>query len=266
MVIQSFSPRIFLFLFADSSLALWKKQETLIFWITLILLFVSGLLFCLIYIFNVSIRQRYENKLNQQKMSHEYALQLKEATLQSLEEERKRFSNDLHDAIIGKMTAIRYGLQMQIPIEKIDDILGECIEDSRRLSHNLYPPLLKESSLKDLIQHCICLYKTGYEIDYYVDIRQDIKLSEEQKLHMVRMLQELMANTHKHANASKINIRLKVTNYIILLYSDNGNVLQKTKYKGLGLDSIKDRVTQLKGKVKLYPSLNGFRILIVIPQ
>ncbi len=245
-------------------MALWKNQETIIFWIVIVLLFVSGIIICLIYVFNMNIRQRYKNKLNQQKMSHEYTLQLKEATLQSLEEERKRFANDLHDAIIGKMTAIRYGLQMQIPIEKIDDILGECIEDSRRLSHNLYPPLLKESSLNDLIQQCISLYKTGYEINYYTDIRRDIKWSEEQKLHLVRILQELITNTRKHANASKINITIKVTNCVILLYSDNGCVLQTPKYTGLGLDSIKDRVAQLKGKVKFYPSLNGFRTLIVI--
>ncbi|WP_312334511.1 ATP-binding protein [Sphingobacterium sp.] len=250
----------------ETSNELWQKQETISNWILISVVFIFVLIATLIYIFTLTIHQRYKNKLAGQKAELQYKLALRDATLQSIESERKRFASELHDGIIGKMTAIRYSLQMNLAPIEVDSLLETCITESRSLSHQLYPPMLKDSGIDQLIQSCIQPYQTAITISYLSDIRSEIMLSEEQKLHVIRIIQELLTNTIKHAHASSVSIRIRIEKNILLRYTDNGEGVFVQNNPGIGLQSIHYRVMQLKGINKILTKGRGFKTLIYIPR
>lgn len=250
----------------DAPVDLWKKEEVISQWILLSLLFITCLIGFIIYFFVWTIRQNYKNKLQQQQITHQHRLQLQEATLSTLEAERKRFAHEIHDSIIGKMTAIRYGLELQLTQTSLDKMLEDCIVESRHLSHHLYPPMLHESTIDELIEQNIHIYKMGYTIQYHKREYLPIVWEETRKLHFIRILQELLTNTKKHAQATSIHIKLRTNNNIFLSYRDNGHGLQAEKNLGLGLHSIQDRILKLEGKLKIFTKTNGFHILIYIPR
>lgn len=266
MDIQGYFVIDILFIPMETSNELWQKQETISNWILISVIFIFFIIAILIYIFTLTIHQRYKNKLASQKAELQYKIALHYATLQSIESERKRFASELHDGIIGKMTAIRYSLQMNLAPMDVDSLLDACIIESRSLSHQLYPPLLKDSAIDQLVQSCIQPYQTAIAISYHSDMRSEIMLSEEQKLHIIRIIQELLTNTIKHAQASAVSIRIRIEKNILLRYTDNGKGIVVQNNPGLGLQSIHYRVMQLKGANKIYTQSKGFKTLIYIPR
>lgn len=266
MDFQAYSFTPFLYIPMDAPVDLWKKEEVISQWILLSLLFITCLIGFIVYFFFWTIRQNYKNKLQQQQVIHQHRLQLQEATLSSLEAERKRFALEIHDSIIGKMTAIRYGLELQLEQTYLDKMLEDCIVESRQLSHHLFPPLLHESTIDELIEQNIQIYKKGYSILYHKRELFPIVWDETRKLHLIRILQELLTNTKKHAQATSIHIMLRINNYIFLSYRDNGRGLLGENNTGLGLNSIQNRILKLDGKIKISSKKTGFHILIYIPR
>ena len=94
------------------------------------------------------------------------------------------------------------------------------------------------------------------------------KVSEEKKIVLYRVLQELMVNMKKHSNAKFVAIvfdqqkkRLEVH------YSDNGRGMrQDQRISGIGLKNVKNRLSAVGGKMEYTSEENkGFKAAIVIP-
>lgn len=94
------------------------------------------------------------------------------------------------------------------------------------------------------------------------------KVSEEKKIVLYRVLQELMVNMKKHSNAKVVAIvfdqqkkRLEVQ------YSDNGQGMQQDqRISGIGLKNVKNRLSSVGGKLHFTSEENkGFKATIVIP-
>lgn len=249
----------------ETPMDLWKKEEVISEWIMLTLLFITCLIGFIIYTITWSLRQNYKNKLQQQRSDHQHRLQLQEATLITLEAERKRFAQEIHDSLIGKLTAIRYGLEMGLVGNTVDKMMEDCIGEARQLSHTLYPPMLKEATMEELIDQHVAPYKLGYNIQYFFRKYRLVNWGETHKLHIIRILQELLTNTIKHAGASAIYIKVRQDRNFYLSYCDNGRGMSETTSPNLGLQSIQDRILKLEGKVKYFKRATGFHILIMIP-
>ena len=71
------------------------------------------------------------------------------------------------------------------------------------------------------------------------------------KVHIYQIVQELMTNAQKHANAKNIEIQLNwIDDLFTLIYEDDGVGFDSTATKnGIGLSNIKNRITQLDGQL-----------------
>jgi signal transduction histidine kinase len=82
-------------------------------------------------------------------------------------------------------------------------------------------------------------------------------------------INQSVANILKHAKAHKVAILIyEELNGLVLKISDNGRGFDaqlQDKGRGIGMLSIKARVAELKGNIKIVSGKNGTEITVVIP-
>jgi signal transduction histidine kinase len=165
--------------------------------------------------------------------------QIQELSLQNInaqETERERIAHDLHDGIGQLLTALKWelsrlgfhprpGVEQEkfIDLEKLTE---KVIQEVRIISNDITPTSLKEFGWVLAIeqylnqQEKILKLKTEFHAEGELE---KITLSWKFQLNIYRLLQELVHNTYKHAQAEKIQCHLKwIGNEIVMLYSDDG--------------------------------------------
>jgi signal transduction histidine kinase len=181
-----------------------------------------------------------------------------EITIQ--ENERKRIATDLHDSIGPLLSAVKLNInsiEMQDAgdkhiIAQSGKYLDDIIASMREISYNLLPNTLERKGLSEAIKEFITQvsHKSSVNIQFFV-IRE-CKVPKEKEIHIFRMIQEILHNTLKHANAKSLQVGLSEENGHLLLFTkDDGKGFdtekEKASSKGLGLKSLESRVDILNG-------------------
>ena len=140
-----------------------------------------------------------------------------------IEKERKRIARDLHDTVSQELFAAHMILsgvsqqalkldreKMQIQLQSVAVILETAQKDLRVLLLHLRPVELEEKSLIEGIQ--ILLKELEDKSDLKVSLKQNVsKLPKKIEEHIFRILQELISNTLRHAQASCLDVYLYQT-------------------------------------------------------
>ena len=214
-----------------------------------------------------------QRELSYQQSLHEIEqqqqLQFSQAVLQGEEQERRRLAQDLHDGLGGMLAGAKINLSTQITdtyspdqrteLEKITLQLDNSVTELRRIAHNMMPVnLLKfglTTALKDL---CESLISDTTHIDFQaLDIEDTLR--EEVQIHIYRIVQELLSNAVRHAQATNIILQCSQNDDLFFItQEDNGKGFdQDVPAKGIGLSNIKNRVGFLKGKIDIDSSPNA---------
>ncbi len=184
------------------------------------------------------------------------------AYLKELEKERNRLAKELHDGVCNDL----YALEMNASTlnESWKELLRTSRENIRRVSHELLPPTFQETTLKQVLQNyaermistsCkVTLTTLPEECDWSV-------LPETYCLNIYRIIQEATSNALKHASPTEIHLTLewKLPN-LELTISHNGK-FSSTSEKGIGLQTMKERVMAMKGHI----SVEAEKTQIIIP-
>lgn len=247
---------------------------------SIVAIFLLVTFFLVLYIRNQNMiwQQRrlfQETEIQQQK-------QLLSAVIDSQEIERKRIGEDLHDEVGGTLSAIKLMLNAAIKQYSTTDkevilpakqLIDKMIVDVRNIAHDLSPPGLAMLGLYTSIEGFVYLInKTGeIEITLSNDLKTEEKLlSEKAELALYRVITQLIANTLKHANASKIDIHFKQVDHdLIIEYQDNGkgfDIAVLNEKKGIGMQNIISRIQMIAANYTIETSLNkGFKMAITCP-
>ena len=198
-----------------------------------------------------------------------------------IEKERKRIARDLHDTVSQELFAAHMILsgvsqqalkldreKMQIQLQSVAAILETAQKDLRVLLLHLRPVELEEKSLIEGIQ--ILLKELEDKSDLKVSLKQNVsKLPKKIEEHIFRILQELISNTLRHAQASCLDVYLYQTDVEVQLkVVDNGIGFQLGSLDDLsyGLRNIKERVEDMAGTVQLLTApKQGLAVDIRIP-
>ena len=198
-----------------------------------------------------------------------------------IEKERKRIARDLHDTVSQELFAahmISSGVsqqalkldreKMQTQLQSVVAILETAQKDLRVLLLHLRPVELEEKSLVEGIQ--ILLKELEDKSDLKVSLKQNVsKLPKKIEEHIFRILQELISNTLRHAQASCLDVYLYQTDVELQLkVVDNGIGFQLGSLDDLsyGLRNIKERVEDMAGTVQLLTApKQGLAVDIRIP-
>jgi len=200
-------------------------------------------------------------------------------TLKVQEEERKRISETLHNGIGQILYGIKLtldrmkaNLDKEIPLQQktlteAQELLTNCIKESRRISHELMPPAMEDFGLKAALED-VC-WKLRGEVSFNCHFSGEaMALDNYLQLSIYRMVQELMINIIKHAQATHAVVRIIVERRSTrIAVEDNGKgfIWSEVKNKGIGLSTIQAKVKLLNGKTEIKSSNLGTKILITLP-
>ena len=199
------------------------------------------------------------------------------AAVLALEKERARFAADLHDDIGGTLAAIKMKLH-RLPggdanplLEELDRDINDCSEKLRAVAFDMLPAELQRrglvAAIYDVIAHSPCNGQLRFTFNH-----DEVSLDKEQELHILRVVQELLQNACKHANASSVLVELvQADQEVILHIKDDGTGFDKIavvqRAAGLGLQNLMWRIGILHASIALTtaPGSGGTDYLIKIP-
>jgi signal transduction histidine kinase len=196
------------------------------------------------------------------------------ATLTAQEKERNNISRALHDSVCQVLYGIRLNLdsiqrtrQLQGEFKNVNELLDQAINETRQISYELTPTVLKDfgfvAGIKEMAQRTST---PDFQIDCAVDTAADF-LKADVQLYIFRMIQELISNCIRHAHASRAEIKVSCDlNEVLIRVADNGTGLttdlEKAAKNGSGLSGIKNRVYLLNGKIKFDNIKKGLMVTI----
>ncbi|WP_395054360.1 sensor histidine kinase, partial [Flavobacterium sp.] len=222
----------------------------------------------------------FRNFINKQKLQNLKITELEkdkqllaiDSMLKGQEEERGRIAKDLHDGLGGLLSGTKLSFvnmkenliltpENTTQFEKSLSMLDTTISDLRKVAHNLMPEALVKFGLDEALRDfCNSIQSTTNCIVNYQKMGISRKLNTTTETFIYRIIQELVNNSVKHAQAKEIIVQLTfVNNKIVITVEDNGKGYDTKSVnlkKGDGLNNIDYRVQFLNGKIDTITSPN----------
>ncbi len=217
----------------------------------------------------------YRNFKTKQKLHKTQIIQLEkdkqllaiDAMLKGQEEERSRLAKDLHDGLGGMLSGVKLSFvnmkenlimdaESVTSFEKSILQLDNTIAELRKVAHNLMPEALVKFGLKNaILDFCNSMQLSSKTKIIFEQLGTERLLSNTADLYIYRIVQELINNAIKHADADQILVQLTKTNdKVLLTVEDDGKGFNPElirSAKGIGLKNIQQRVDYLKGKIDI---------------
>lgn len=248
------------------------KAKSLQVLILIVLIVAIVLFFILIY---SKYKQQQRAKF-QKEIDAEKDLRFKEV-IDTEEKERTRIAQELHDGLGQLLSTAKInlsGLEEVVPnedmflLENSIQLIDKSVSEVRGISHDLMPVSLMRYGLKSTLSEMAQHINDSGQIKVEADFAIEKRLNEKTERNIYRLVQELVNNIIKHANASFIQIQLRhhETGKINIRIENNGktfNLDMLKNSKGIGWKNIYTRVNLLNGSIKISPGkLDGTKIII----
>jgi len=246
-----------------------KIQNYFLIGLTLFFLIASILLF---YIF----RQRQKRKEKEiEVLKRENQIRTLESLIEGEEKERIRIAKELHDGVNGDLSAIKFKLSSLLElntseIEEAIKMIDNSCNQVRAISHNLIPPSLENFDLLDAVEvYCDKLNTSLKQKIIFQHFGDKISITKKEEINIFRIIQELVNNSIKHAEASEINVQISCRNKSMqITVEDNGKGFDKENVKenGIGLKNIQSRVDYLQANMDILSNSEGTSTTIEIDK
>lgn len=248
-----------------------------------IMLALSGFV---VYLILSSQRRRIRQQHLQQQMKETYEKEVLTTQIESRDQTLRDISQEIHDNMGQLLSVARINLNIlekelhgQSSVKRITDtnqLLADVIKYIRMLSKGLNSDMLTSYGLRESIKFELdrieqsamisCRFQTEGD-DFMIDSKKEIVL--------YRMVQEILNNILKHANASEISIIMQYTsNAFHLTIADNGQGFSQSETasrnindSGSGLKNLQKRAQLVGATLQINSSLGeGTRIFIYLPK
>lgn len=216
---------------------------------------------------------------------HEYSVQIEEL---SVIRERNRIARDIHDTLGHSLTLLAVQLETAMQLEARGDgrlheellaarqVTKACLGEVRHSVEALRPGETDARSLHEQLHSLVLQFestcpqtKITMDLDEYTH-----PVDPEVGVALYRCAQEALTNIRKHANATKVLLRLSTTggrkDHVELTVLDNGHgsgTTDEHSVSGFGLLGMGERITLLGGTLRAGPeSGHGWRVEAVLPR
>jgi signal transduction histidine kinase len=198
------------------------------------------------------------------------------------DEERARIARELHDSTAQILTALMLQLRaaahestsapLDARIATVRELAAEALEEVRSLSHTMHPRVLDDLGLAAALEW-LARQTRAQE---YMDVRVE---AEEFKPPMpaplaaalYRVAQEALRNAARHANARRVEVRLRQQDHsAVLELEDDGRGFDvegaERRVPGMGLFTMRERMGLVNGHltVRSVPG-RGTTIVAMVP-
>lgn len=203
------------------------------------------------------------------------------------EVERQRIAQDLHDSTAQHLVAMEL-LMMSVRSKtqpggdtenlwaQIDHSLSEATKELRAFTYLLHPPHLESERFDMILEQFLAGFSARTGLDTRLDTRLEInQLPLPLKRTLLRIVQEALANAHRHAAAKQVLVSLRATSgQVLLVVSDDGKGIPRSRLvgtpgrigqMGVGIPGMQSRLRQFGGTLEIESGSAGTTIRAGIP-
>ncbi len=251
-------------------------------WILVLAFVVSLVLFYVYY-------RLLEAELSERERAEKIALEsqassrlLSARLLHLQDEERRKFSRELHDSLGQYLAATKMSLDA-FANRRDDELLAsarsyleQSLAETRTISYLLHPPLLDETGLGVAARWFLDGFAQRSGIQINSEIPEDFpRLPHAVELALFRVLQECLTNIHRHSKSGRADVTisrspseayLRVRDYgtgiapdVLRQYRDNGTNV------GVGLAGMRERVRDQGGNLDIQSDSSGATVVVTLP-
>lgn len=217
----------------------------------------TGLLIILLSLFPVAflVKHHQKNKLLEERITGE-------------NKECNRISRELHDGVASSLSYLCKHMEQDNSQNTFIEKLRSISDEVRGISHQLNMNAIGSQSFRAALSDSLLLNHFPTEIELQIVMTDDFEIEEyNTKINTIRIVQELINNSLKHAQASAIVIKFRLDKKQLQIeYADDGiGINMEQLKKGNGLINIEERLAYLSGKMEIVTSTgNGFYLKAVI--
>ena len=210
------------------------------------------------------------------------AKHLSQRVLSIQDDERQRIAQDLHDLTSQHLAAISLNLIALKGakgscgvIEDIENSLDEASKELRTFTYLLHPPALADDGLLETLARYVEGFRRRTRLSVILRSRGAIdELSRPAQELILRVVQEALANVHRHAAASQARVFLRRRgNRIHIVVRDNGHGLEAAENgshgerlaTGVGIAGMTARMRQLGGRFHIRSRPSGTIVHAIVP-
>ena len=236
---------------------------------------------------NEAMKETQQQLLHESVMRHQQQLSEQRIRMGALvlgqEEERRRLSHDLHDGIGQMLTGLKLLAENLRSVHLLPDneqctyaslkaLVVKIIQETRHVSNNLMPPVLSDFGLEPALRYIAeqMEQQSGLVIQVHSE-GSETRLDPNMEIGLYRIVQEALTNVIKHADASDVDIDLRIQeNRLLLSVADNGRGVGTAQadaiLAGQGLHNMRQRARLMNGVLHLSSQPDqGTRIVVTIP-
>lgn len=195
-----------------------------------------------------------------------------------VENERRSIARDIHDAIGGELTALRFDLgwirrngepSSGDRAQRATEVLDRVVEATQRIVQQLRPPVL-DAGIVAALQWLVGDFRRRSSIECrFTTNRDSIQLPDRLAATVFRTAQESLTNVLKHAEANSVEIDLvALTDQLSLEIRDDGIGIDGgalSKPTSFGLRGLIERVQDSGGTLDILPGDSGTTVLLSLP-
>lgn len=247
--------------------------------LTVISLFAVG---CVIAV--IVFMARFTKYRNEAKNAKEHAI----AMLDGEERERRRLARELHDGAghLLSLTKLRLSsfsefIELHHPDSVTDyqeslTTFDHAVSEIRSVSQRLTPSALYEFGLASALRQLVYITQTAAGLPIDLQIRgldENIRLTEQVEIGIYRIIQEILHNTMKHAQAKLLTLDISFDSTFIHIMTEDDGIGMSVKKRqslttsvGSGIEGIYHRTKLLDGNADLDSTIgHGTIWIITIP-
>ena len=198
------------------------------------------------------------------------------------DEERARVARELHDSTAQTLTAILLQLgaaarestsePLDARIATLRGLAAEALEEVRSMSHTMHPRVLDDLGLAAALEWLARQAREQGPMNVEVDAcGLDVTIPAPVAAALYRVAQEALRNSARHADATRVDIRLRQEDgHAMLEIEDDGAgfdvALAEQRRPGMGLFSMRERVGPVNGRLAVNSARGrGTSIMAVVP-
>lgn len=221
--------------------------------------------------------------ITQRKLAeHELEL-LSTRLLDAQDQERRRIARELHDGTAQHLCTVLLNLEklastftddLQHTVSECKTSCTQALNELRTLSYILHPPMLDFVGLSASLRWYLEGFSRRSGIDVKLTTTADFgRLPAKIETDLFRIVQECLANIHRHSGSRTAQVRLELrATEVVLHVEDQGHGMPvsmvneaNARPAGVGLSGIEQRLRYLGGHMEIQSNSDGTTITAVVP-
>lgn len=214
------------------------------------------------------------NEVTQLKQAEEELQRMMTRVMEIQEQERRRFSRELHDGIGQSLFSLLIQMDRLIAEQKHPQLerlrldVASLIEDVRGLAWEIRPSVLDDLGVVPAVRSHITNFSQHYGIKVMLECDMRKRLGVQKETAIYRVIQEALANIGKYADVSQAAVALKETESgVKVTIADEGKGFQAgQRGQGVGLFSMEERARGVGGRLTVESSPGvGTTVTMLVP-